>query len=480
MGSLEELITEFSKFQDIQFAFAKTCREKLYFDGYVDLADVYDHRSRGEIIKDADARNSFFYPVYRENFMRGKKTGGKTVRADAAIKLLKDKLNARSLHRNMSVSEAKIILNWVLYVFSSNFAVSNEFIKLFQEIVSNSKFFKGIEHKDLSVFQKTIIYDPKSVKPIKISSVTEYFGLLGRYCADDAEKQYFFRGHAKVNYQLLPGIFRKDSVTGKYQLKQQEKRLYNEIQVKCPEDFDGVNSHLEKLAIMQHYGLPTRLMDISFNPLVALFFAVRGQDDNIGEVMLMSSDKEELKWPNSDTASILSSLVALSDDDKNTLSFRINSSGWNRTVLSYSGSLRYSTRPKAKTLTSEKIAPEISGRLLGEIRFEKPGFQDEIHIADMFRKIPVLVEKKNQRIVRQNGGFILFGLPQEVDVSGDEKDRDICIAPCYDYRITDGDKVLLITVTNKAKIRKELKLLNISEETLFPEIEDVALAISKG
>lgn len=95
-------------------------------------------------------------------------------------------------------------------------------------------------------------------------------------------------------------------------------------------------------------------------------------------------------------------------------------------------------------------------------------------------EIPVLVEKKNQRIVRQNGGFILFGLPQEVDVSGEEKDRDICIAPCNDYRITDGDKVLLITVTNKAKIRKELKLLNISEETLFPEIEDVALAISKG
>ena len=41
---------------------------------------------------------------------------------------------------------------------------------------------------------------------------------------------------------------------------------------------------LYELAMLQHFGSPTRMLDITFNPLVALYFAVEEQRDDGGEL----------------------------------------------------------------------------------------------------------------------------------------------------------------------------------------------------
>lgn len=76
--------------------------------------------------------------------------------------------------------------------------------------------------------------------------------------------RFFYRGAANERYLLAPGVYR----TG----EKPEDFYFHELQVRCPAPFAG-RRYLEKLTYMQHYGAPTRLLDITANPLVALYFA---------------------------------------------------------------------------------------------------------------------------------------------------------------------------------------------------------------
>jgi hypothetical protein len=129
-----------------------------------------------------------------------------------------------------------------------------------------------------------------------------------------SKNNLFFRGHEDETYLLEPGVYRKDNTTKK-NLIEHEDVIYREVISKAPQDFSGKNT-LESLALMQHYGVPTRILDLTESALVALYFACSNSknDDKNGEVIVFDIPTESVKYYNSDRVTILANLAKCEKD----------------------------------------------------------------------------------------------------------------------------------------------------------------------
>lgn len=119
--------------------------------------------------------------------------------------------------------------------------------------------------------------------------------------------RFFYRGAANERYLLAPGVYR----TG----EKPEDFYFHELQVRCPAPFAG-RRYLEKLTYMQHYGAPTRLLDITANPLVALYFACAAEPDCDGKVIVFCVEAADVAYASSDRVQMLSHLPELSHADQ--------------------------------------------------------------------------------------------------------------------------------------------------------------------
>ena len=83
---------------------------------------------------------------------------------------------------------------------------------------------------------------------------------------------YCFRGQAVLDWKLTPSLSRYPVLDDEDTVK----RMYGEVLKNYPNEFyrkEIKDLDFNDLAKMQHYGIPTRLLDVSLNPLVAMFFA---------------------------------------------------------------------------------------------------------------------------------------------------------------------------------------------------------------
>jgi len=80
---------------------------------------------------------------------------------------------------------------------------------------------------------------------------------------------------------------------------------------------------LDRLARMQHYSLPTRLLDLTTNPLVALYFACKDAPTRRGEVIALTVKRRDVKYFDSDTASCLANLSHLQPAEKNRINLDV-------------------------------------------------------------------------------------------------------------------------------------------------------------
>jgi hypothetical protein len=104
----------------------------------------------------------------------------------------------------------------------------------------------------------------------------EFVGIIqGWQCV----RNWCFRGQASAKWPLKSSLSRhiKVSKVSKQVWELQETRTRRTFRRKCHlflDDLPDENDELEWLALMQHHGAPTRLLDFTFSPYVAAFFAL--------------------------------------------------------------------------------------------------------------------------------------------------------------------------------------------------------------
>lgn len=210
--------------------------------------------------------------------------------------------------------------------------------------------------------------------------------------------------------------------------------------MRCPNDFSDAKTTFEKLVKMQHYSLPTRLLDLTSNPLAALFFAANQHPNKDGKVLIFKVPINKIKYYDSDTVSILANLAKRPED------FDIEDvRNLDKTSFNQDERIQY---------------------LLHEIKEEKPYFQPAIDKEDIESVVCVKPKLNNPRIIRQDGAFFIFGIKGKKTIPANIPDE---------YLVTDESSQLIINKQKgKEKILTQLARLGINEATMFPEIDSVS------
>jgi hypothetical protein len=296
---------------------------------------------------------------------------------------------------------------------------------------------------------------PEPTDAQHIGSVRTFLDALEKI-ARPSESILFYRGHSNFAYKLRPLIYRNDGWI------ENEDILFKELILRCPNDFSHQESTFQTLVKMQHYCLPTRLLDLTTNPLVALLFAcTEGEDKRqSGEVLVFQVPKKEVKYFDSDTVSVIANI------SRRPASFSVPTP-----IKPDPGTYKSEVERDSLIIESFNEEDDIE-YLLHEIKHEKPYFKHLIKPAHLESVVCVKPKMDNPRIIRQDGAFFLFG------VSGTKLQP--AMVPTK-YLVSTGENRILIRANAKKKhFIPQLEALGITMGTVYPEIDRVAEFIKKS
>lgn len=286
----------------------------------------------------------------------------------------------------------------------------------------------------------------------------------------------YYRGVGTPIYPEQPGIFRLHN-------GEHETKMFKDMMVRYPHIFKNSNT-IESLTHMQHYELKTRLLDITTNPLVALYMAVNKiytgdyEQTNYGEVIVYFTDVNSVKYYDSNKVLLNSKLIFLSHNEKdslyefikkienlgNSIVNKVQEKIWN--YEKNNEKLVDEILQIVKALNYDEINKALNAyfKLLSIVRCDNAAFVNKIELRGLLKAYIVNVGYVNERITAQSGGFILFGLDQNYLTNPNNKADDIISS-----RTINGFPRIIIK--NKIQIYEELNAIGINDSTMIPDIE---------
>lgn len=251
------------------------------------------------------------------------------------------------------------------------------------------------------------------------------------------EVRVYYRGEPQDGCALRPSIMRDGA------LRASEGRMLMELITRRPSDFSEARSALAQWVLARHHGLPTRFLDITRNPLVALFFASERADVDPadGRLHVFAVPASLIKPFTSDTVSIIANLAKLPRDDQDEI-MPTPGGGYSRAMR----------------------------RLYELIREEKPNFDERIDPRDYYRVFIVEPLQASERMRAQAGAFIASAFHARFEREAVLKwNANI---PLY------GHYEVIVPAAYKEGIQGELRSLNVTREQLFPGLEASAETIT--
>lgn len=273
-----------------------------------------------------------------------------------------------------------------------------------------------------------------------IQKISELNNSTNNYRSTSVSSINFYRGQANSNWELEPKLYREN-------LFKKEGILISEFLRVSPNEFDNGN-YFDKLVKMQHYGLPTRLLDTTQNPLVALFFACYDQNEK-------SADGSVYFFPQLPTFNQDNRYVSL------ILKYIFEYSGFQLDIESF----------KENVLLDSKIHSAHTAKT--------QTMADILHFLSKVPYMAVLPKLNNPRIVNQDGAFFLFGMKVKEVIKSDNPGTYNRIY--YEFeklkysnemdKFWKNSQILKIPSDSKSLILNELSAIGISKNKMFPELE---------
>jgi hypothetical protein len=271
-----------------------------------------------------------------------------------------------------------------------------------------------------------------------ISNISEYLNCIkGRQISKGkvqfTQSNVYYRGEADTEWKLQPAVFRESENKEHYD----EYRLIKMATAQSWSLIHSSDSFLERLIMFQHYGLKTRLYDVTSNPLVALFFAVSGQFDKSGRVIYGHCNNNY----NNDIAEIVARIISTTDKK------------WMGGPCYYIG---------------QWFEWAKQSRVLDKEDFENL----------LCKPLYVYPPLNSPRISAQNGAFLMPPL-LERQKAGLKYRKDFEFTQGKDDSFFETEEII-IESKNKPVILDELKSIGIDENSMFPEMEHIMRSINSN